>query len=275
MINETKRNVQLEILIATMNRTNFDFLKSMFSKNDFTDLHLLIINQTSPGTELVSTHDNIRVINSYEKGISKSRNLAIANAQGKYCLITDDDVLFETKFYERIISGHQNLNAEIITFQTRTTKGRPYWSYPQNGDLSKSLLSKVLSIEISFKREQIQKAQITFNELFGLGAEFEDSESYLFLREALLERNLTGKHIPEVIAVHPEVSSSDDVTSDRYIHARAALNYKLYGRFSYFYVFKLLFSLFRKGLIKFNEIAPKYKVAQKSIKRYRSLQYAN
>ena len=190
MINETKRNVQLEILIATMNRTNLDFLKSMFSKNDFTDLHLLIINQTTPGTELVSTHDNIRVINSYEKGISKSRNLALANAQGKYCLITDDDVLFETNFDERIISGHQNLNAEIITFQTRTTKGRPYWSYPQNGDLSKSLLSKVLSIEISFKREQIQKAQITFNELFGLGAEFEDSESYLFLREALLKSSI-------------------------------------------------------------------------------------
>ena len=58
---------ELEILIATMNKTSLDFLSSMFSSQDYSNFTILIVNQTTKDKLLVSDHANIRVINSFEK----------------------------------------------------------------------------------------------------------------------------------------------------------------------------------------------------------------
>ena len=99
---------------------------------------------------------------------------------------------------------------------------------------------------------------------------FEDSETFLFLNSVIKHR-LKALFVPKTIVAHEPESSSDDVASDRYIYARSALNYKLFGRMSYFYILKLLFSLLRKGKINASQLIPKFKVAQKGIKQYKSI----
>ena len=84
----------LEVLIATQNRTSLDFLLKMFPDHNFKDFKILIVNQTIKGQDLTSNSDAIRVINSYEKGLSKSRNLALQNASCNIALISDDDVIY-------------------------------------------------------------------------------------------------------------------------------------------------------------------------------------
>ena len=83
----------IEILIATMNRDNLAFLEVMFSKTDVTKYNILIINQTTTEKQLHTTSHTINVINVLDKGLSKSRNLALQHATKKLVVFTDDDVV--------------------------------------------------------------------------------------------------------------------------------------------------------------------------------------
>ena len=87
----------------------------------------------------------------------------------------------------------------------------------------------------------------------------------------LAQNNLKSYFVPKFIVEHESVSSNDEVSSDRFIFARSALNYRQYGFLAYFYIIKLLFSLLRKGLIKPNQILAKWYVSQKAIRTYKSL----
>ncbi len=86
----------IQILIATMNRTNFDFLKAMFVFSDFSTLNLLVINQTIPDKLLQSDFENVEVINSFDKGLSKSRNLALQKASKDLVILTEYDEVFQS-----------------------------------------------------------------------------------------------------------------------------------------------------------------------------------
>ncbi|MEZ4802156.1 MAG: glycosyltransferase family A protein [Gelidibacter sp.] len=264
--------IQLEILVSTLNRNSLDFLEVMFQNNTISDYQILVINQTSEDCTLHSNDSNIRIINSYEKGLSKSRNLAIENAIGHICLLADDDIVYIKGFEKPILESYSKLdNADVITFQTLTTESRPYSNYPKQTLKLKGFSKMVLSIEITFKRESIVKSSIRFNEHFGLGATFQDSENYIFLTDLMKLKKINLFFAPEFIVIHKPFSSSGDIVSDRFMFARSALYYKLYGNAVYIYVLKLIFYLLRKKLIKFDEIGPKFRVAHSAIKTYKQL----
>jgi len=83
-LTKTYHTSDIEILIATMNRSNFEFLQSMFLFSGFYNFNILIVNQTTKDTILKSDLDTIKVINVFEKGLSKNRNLALQNAKTTY-----------------------------------------------------------------------------------------------------------------------------------------------------------------------------------------------
>jgi len=87
-------NETVEIIVATMNRDSLDFLIPMFPFASLADFSILIINQTHANAILTSDFSNIKVINSFEKGLSKSRNLGLKNAQGEILILADDDEVF-------------------------------------------------------------------------------------------------------------------------------------------------------------------------------------
>ena len=52
----------------------------------------MIINQTTQDKQLESDLSNVRVINAFELGLSKSRNLALQHSTADIVLFADDDV---------------------------------------------------------------------------------------------------------------------------------------------------------------------------------------
>ena len=266
-------SLQLEILVSTVNRNSLDFLHQMFQNNAIADYQILIVNQTSEQHTLHSENPRIRVINSFEIGLSKSRNLAIENAIGDICLLADDDVIYLKDFEKIILESYSNHeNADVISFKTFTTENHPYYSnYPKETAKLNAFCKYVLSIEISFIRLSIVNSNSRFNENFGLGATFEDSENYVFFKDLLSNKNLNLLFVPEFIVMHEPISSSNDIVSDRLVFARAALYYKLYGNAAYIYVAKLIFFLLRMKMISLDEIRHKFKVAHSGIQTYKKL----
>ncbi len=231
-----------------MNRKDLSFLEEMFQKKvDHINDAVLIINQSLENV-LYSSHENIRVINSKEFGLSKSRNLAIKNASKQLCWILDDDCVVLPDAVETIVSAYNQVPASVITFQTEKIEtGEKYWNYPQNKQPhTDQTHAQVLSPEITF-RKQIVGTTLWFDERFGLGAQFEDSENYIFLRESLLH-DISTYFMDKTIVKHASCNSSDDPIADRVIYARGALAAYLNHNIT-FRKWKYGFFLLRKGMI--------------------------
>ena len=262
----------LEILIATKNQSSLAFLKAMFPFEHFSNFNILIINQSDENV-LTSNFDTIRVINTNEKGLSKSRNLAINNAIKPICLIADDDVFYLKNFDEDIIMEFNSItNASVITFNHQ----RIGLSYPQNNDKegyghNKKTIRKVCSVEIVFKLDDIKKSGICFDDYFGLGSYFETAEEFLFLR-SLLKVNQKMYYNPKVILYHPLISSGELQGDDRIVYARAAFNYKIYGFWAYLWLIKYVFFLYRNNYMNSNEWLDKIKIGLTGINKYKELE---
>lgn len=210
MTNEFKKQ-DLEILVSTMNRNSLDFLIPMFPFCHFSDFSILIINQTEESNLLVSDFPSVRVINSFEKGLSKSRNLALKNAIGKIVLIADDDVVYKADFDKAIIQAYnQYKDKAVISFCIEKHNGLPFKKYSPNAKMNLSLMElfNVLSIEISLNKSFVDKIGVRFDENFGLGSTFEMGEEAIFLSDIKYKINQIA-FVPSLIATHPEISSNE------------------------------------------------------------------
>jgi hypothetical protein len=262
----------LEILIATKDQSSLDFLLPMFVYKHFSFFNILIINQ-SESEILVSNFSTVRVINTKEKGLSKSRNMAIKNAIKNICLIADDDVVYSLNFNEEIINSfNQNLEASIITFNhQRIGLDKPQRTSQITYRHSEKTIWEVSSIEIAFRLSVIKEKNLFFDEYFGLGSYFETAEEFLFLREAI-KLNLKLYFSPKIMVSHPLISSGNDQANDKLVYARSALFYKIKSNFVYLWLLKYLFFLIRNNYIKSSEFMQKFKVGLSGVDKYKELE---
>lgn len=250
MTNEFK-NQDLEILVSTMNRNNLDFLIPMFPFCHFSEFQILIVNQTQENNFLVSDFPTVRVINSLEKGLSRSRNLALKNAKGKIVLIADDDEVFKKGFDATIIQAHNQYNSKaVISFCIDKPNGLLYKKYLLNAKMNLSLIElfNVLSIEISVNKSILDKLGVLFDENFGLGSDFEMGEEAIFLSDIKYKIDQIA-FVPSIIATHPEISSNDKFDFTRRYYVQGAFLARVL-KVNYFkgLVTKLFFDLKQKKI---------------------------
>lgn len=271
MSNTTKKGLKLELLLSTMNRTSLDFLVDMFPKGSYLNHNILIVNQTSQTKLLESEHSNIRVINSFESGLTKSRNLALKSTIGDICLIADDDVKYMSDFEEVVQNAFCFYDdADIVTFKMKDFEDQYFKPYHDEIRHNKDTVKTVNSVVIAFKPESIKGSSIAFNTHFGLGSTFETADEYIFLRDAL-KANLKLYFMPKTILNHHFNSSGRDSGSNRLVFARSALFYKYSGILGYLRLCKYLYLINKDGYIKKSEFFKKFKVGLKGISAFKRL----
>jgi glycosyltransferase involved in cell wall biosynthesis len=270
MTNATKKSQHLEILVSTMDKTSLAFLDDMFPLHKLEEFNILVINQVPENTKLKSNLENVTVINSLEKGLPQSRNIALQNASGTICLIADDDVKYVSGFKEIILTAFEkHIEADIIAFQMVDENGKLFRDYQDIVKHNEQTIYTINSVVIAFRLESV-KQKVSFNPNFGLGTKFQVGNEYVFLRNAL-KAGLSIYFEPKIILSHPKFSSGQDIASDRLIYGRSALYYKYYGLRAYFRIAKHIYLTFSEGKLSFSEIIPKFGVAIKGIKDYKSL----
>lgn len=91
------REMSIEVLVATMNREEISFLENM---NLTTDAVVSNQNKYKEGSkEYISSKQFIYWIDSLERGLSNSRNLALNHAKADICLIAEVD-MSESSWFE-------------------------------------------------------------------------------------------------------------------------------------------------------------------------------
>lgn len=206
-------NETVEIIVATMNRDSLDFLIPMFPFASLADFSILIINQTHANAILTSDFSNIKVINSFEKGLSKSRNLGLKNAQGEILILADDDEVFQPDFIEAIGNAYELFpDAAVISFQIENENRKLYKKYPKKSQkfLKPLTLFSVMSIEITINKAILDASGIEFDIHFGLGTTFEMGEETIFLMD-LYRQQQQISFVPKVIATHKTQTTTENV----------------------------------------------------------------
>ena len=183
------KEIEIEFLISTMNRSDFGFLEHMFPHHDLKDLNLLIINQTTRDNILETKNKNIRVVNAFEKGLSRSRNLAIKHAKGKICFIADDDIEYLPTAIDVVKKAYEDFpDAALISFQYLREDNKIFKSYKKESGYQNHLLHKqsLTSMEITFNSKKVKEKNLGFNTIFSFGERFHWFEEGVF-RDDIIE----------------------------------------------------------------------------------------
>ena len=239
-------DLKIEILLATMHQKDFAFLDKMNIQAD-----VLVIYQCDEEKEEEIQYKGyrVRMISTKERGLSKSRNMALKNATGDICLIADDDVVYYDGLQEKIQKAFQEIkDADIITFCAKhvNEEGEDVKKVYEikNTKRTKLTAGKSTSYEIAINRKKIRSKNIKFDENFGTGSGcFLHGEENIFLRDCI-SRGLKVYFCPEYI-LKVCVGNSTWFTGydEKFFYDAGAIWQRSFGRMSIIYI---LVTVFRK-----------------------------
>ena len=174
--------MRIQVLVAAMNQTDDKLLKTINVQTD-----AIMINQCDKVDykKSIINGNVIEIYSTRERGLSKSRNMAIEKSNADICLLCDDDIYYFDGYKELVIESFNRIkDADIIIFNSEM-KGRNESGKPIIRKIRKVPRYKTYSsVLIAFKREAIVSNNIKFNELFGTGSGmYNMAEDAIFLRD--------------------------------------------------------------------------------------------
>ena len=191
----------LQVLLSAMHLENESYIDGLKITGD-----AVIINQCDKESESSikrSEDQTVLYVETKERGLSRSRNMAIDKATSDICILCDNDVVYENDYKEKIMSAFEKYeDADIIVFYIkRKEKTVPnFYKEKRMGYLS---VLKIFSPEIAFRRDSIKN--IRFNEEFGAGSgKYIMGEENIFLYDALKAKKKLY-YVPVKIAELKEV----------------------------------------------------------------------
>lgn len=243
-------NKKVEVLISCMYKDEQIIFRSNISNN------VLLINQCDEEfyyEKQIFPDKIIRIFNTKERGLSKSRNMALKNSIGEFCLLCDDDEKIYDDFESKIIQAYVDLpDADLIAFQIDNA-GKSYPKITKKINYLTAL--KIASWQITFRRKSILENNILFDESLGSGVSKAGGEENLFLYNCL-KKGLNIYFVPLSIG---RMLESDSYWfhgyNQAYFYDRGIFTKKLMGRF-WATLYGLYYLIFKYSLYK-NDVSLK------------------
>lgn len=211
--------MKIVVLISCMNEKDYSIIERTNLKTD-----AVIINQTDndsvQSVEFLSSDGNKHnaiFVNTRERGLSKSRNMAIEYSGGAdVCLLCDDDEWLDDDYEEKISKAYTDAPSDIklIAFAF-TMEGH---SCPtESHKFTFKDIMRTSSVQISFKREAIISNNIKFDILMGSGTGNGGGEENKFLID-VKKAGLSMMYVPYYITTVQKGNSKwNNSISERYL----------------------------------------------------------
>lgn len=194
--------MKLDVLVACMHRND----NSLIADSRITG-NALVINQCDQEGERSFRTENglVRWVDSLQRGLTRSRNLALSLSDADICLLCDDDEVFEADYEQKILSAYESLpQADVIIFKM---KNRAPSFEDRVMELKFPQTMRVSSWQISFRRESLLRCDVCFDELLGAGTGNGAEEELKFLTDCR-KANLKIYYVPEMIASVAQTEST-------------------------------------------------------------------
>ena len=168
----------LEVLLSCMHQKDFSLVEASRLTGD-----VLIINQCDREdfAQVPTKTGTARMFSTRERGLTRSRNMAISKSTADVCLLCDDDEVFVPD-YEKIITGaYEKLpKADVIVFNMAN---RPASLGNRVRQLHFPYTCRVSSWQISFRRQSLLRSGVRFDTLLGAGTGNGGEEELKFLTD--------------------------------------------------------------------------------------------
>ena len=192
--------MSVEVLISCMHQSDWSIIERSNIQTD-----VLIVNQCD--TDAIEKHTFInqsgktchaRMIHTTERGLSRSRNMALQYATGDICIFCDDDEVFEENYERTILQAFEaNPDYAIIAFRLNYNRK----TFPQDSCTYNRFTSgRLSSAQIAFEREKILSTGILFDVQLGSGTGNGGGEETKWLYQLLKKRSIKAIYLPILIA---------------------------------------------------------------------------
>ncbi len=225
--------MSLQVLVSTMHRMDHSILDKMNINSD-----AIVVNQCDCEKDSEESFEykghRILWLNRNERGVGKSRNLALSYATADIVLFADDDVIYDDDYVSVIEKAFFETNADTLIFRADIlNEARKVNEEEGIKRLSLFNCTRYGAYRIACKRKIIEKENITFSLLFGGGAKYGSGEDSVFTADLI-------KHKCKVYSVPYKIGNVEQSEStwfkgfnEKYCHDKGALMKTLYGRLWY------------------------------------------
>lgn len=215
--------MRLEILLSCMHQKDDALVRNSGITGD-----VLVINQCDREDEQTyfTQTGTARILSSRDRGLTKSRNLAIETTDADICLLCDDDESFVSDYEKRILHAYRTVpEADLIIFKMCN---QPTPFRDQIKELRFPWIMSVSSWQISFRRESLMRTGVRFDELLGAGTGNGAEEELKFLLDCR-RAGLKIFYVPTEIASVWQTESTwfDGFTRQFFINRGATTRYIL------------------------------------------------
>lgn len=175
------------VLISCMYQTDKSILNTLNVQSDFVVVNQCDIDsiehfeyKTQGGAIYHGTY-----INTCERGLSNSRNMAIRNCPpNSICVICDDDEELAENYPDLILKAYtQHSSADVMAFNIKYNSIR--YNYKKAYTIAAQMdfyeLLRVSSFQITFKVDEVRKCNIEFDKKMGAGTGNGGGEEIKFL----------------------------------------------------------------------------------------------
>lgn len=243
--------LKFNILLSCMHQSDMSLIKASKIKSD-----TVIINQSDKQKTVCDVIDGnkIKMVYTPERGLSKSRNMAIRNSDADICLLCDDDEIFADGYEQRILKAYEAIpDADVIAVKMVDMPSHFPDKVKRLGTLD---LFHISSWQISFRRSSILNSGVWFDELLGAGTGNGAEEELKFLTDCK-KAGLKIYYAPVYIATAAQKEStwfsgfSESFFENRGASTRYILGFFFSSLYAFYYI------LTKKSLYKKDISAPR------------------
>lgn len=213
----------------------------------------------------------VRVIESSERGIGRSRNLALEEARGRIVLFSDDDIVYSKGYAEDVLTAFEtHREADIIMFNVNVSEDRKTYRTDKVHRVYKWSVGRYPAFAAAARLERIRKAKVKFSLLFGGGAKYSNGEDSLFFMDCL-RKGLKVIAVPVTIGEEiPGESTWFRGYNDRFFYDRGVLYSFLYGKAAGIWALRFVLAK-RRAYAGQMKPAAAFKLMRKGIKEGKAL----
>ncbi len=187
-------------------------------------VHFLVISQ-------LESHDQhyfekgIEVISSTERGLSKSRNLAIERTKTEWVWFQDDDIKVIPDKISGLIYFLSRTDDDLVLCRVGSLENPSmhFKNYKRYNVLPFFLSFRVSSIELIVRSDFVRSARIRFDENLGLGGRLPSCEENLFFYDVVVKNRGRLGFFRDTTCLHTTNVDSRNINYERRYMARGYL----------------------------------------------------
>ena len=231
--------MELQLLISAVNQDPAKLAEKMNIRCDG-----ILINQCSHfGYEEIEREGHrIRVYSLREKGVGVSRNNALLRADRDICLFSDEDIVYEDDYPEKVIGEFEkHPQADMLLFNVEVCKSRRTYHIDSFGRVRLYNCGRYPAYSFALRREVMHRKNLSFSLLFGGGARYSNGEDSLFIRDCI-KKGMRVYKTPVTIGREQERESTWlSGYHKKFFFDRGVLYVHLYGRLAKLMALQFLF----------------------------------